>query len=191
MFGVEAIVSPPGTLGFTNHVEYINGLWRNRTINKWHYDTDDELRADTKPFLHWANHERDILNEDIFGTEYPAQHVAAISDQLRWLPNGFELDSYIKPGSANTLPIAKGRVTFLRHVDERHTITIVQNHWDVPESLPVGGLAIASIDTATAQLTIRHNGVPPVSRTPLQATHRPLSGCPAHRGELRYLRAPI
>jgi hypothetical protein len=156
MFGVEAIVSPPGTLGFTNHVEYINGLWQERTINRWHYNTIDELRDDTELFVEWANYDRNILDEDIFGTQYPAQHVDTITDQLRWIPNGFDLDSYIGPGGANTLPIAKGRVTFLRHINEHHTITIVQNHWHVPDRLPVGGLVIAGIDTATGQLTIRH-----------------------------------
>ena len=156
MFGVEAIVSPPNTLGFTNHVENINGLWRDRTINRWHYDTLDELRTDTDQFLDWANHERAILNETSFGTEHPSEHVAAITNQLRWLPDGFDLDSYIAKRGLNTLPVAKGRVTFLRHIDKHHTITIVQNHWHVPESLPVGGLVVAGIDTATGQLTIRH-----------------------------------
>ena len=156
MFGVEVIVSPPGTLGFTNHVEYINGLWRQRTINRWHYSTLDDLRDDSELFIEWANHDRNILDEDIFGTPYPAQHVADITNELRWFPDGFDLDSYIGNSGANTLPIAKGRVTFLRHVDEHHTITIVQNHWHVPDSLPVGGLVIAGIDTANGNLTIRH-----------------------------------
>jgi transposase len=156
MFGVETIVSPPGTLGFTNHVENINGLWRDRTINRWHYNSLDELRADTDQFVSWANHQRAILNTDTYGSQYPARHVASVSDQLRWLPDGFDLDSYIGTGGLNTLPVAKGRVTFLRHVDQHHTITIVQNHWHIPETLPVGGLVIAGIDTATGQLTIRH-----------------------------------
>jgi transposase len=156
MFGVEAIVSPPGTLGFTNHVENVNGLWQDRTISKRHYNTLDELRTDTDQFVHWANHERAILDEDTYGTEYPAKHVATITDQLRWLPNGFDLDSYIGKGGLNTLPVAKGHVTFLRHVDQHHTITIVQSRWHLPETLPVGGLVIAGIDTATGQLTIRH-----------------------------------
>jgi len=158
MFGVEVIVSPPGTLGFTNHVEYINGLWRERTINRWRYATLNDLRTDSDLFVEWANTERNVLNEDVFGTEYPTQHVAQITDQLRWLPNGFDLDSYIGRHGANTLPIAKGRVTFLRHVDEHHTINIVQNRWQIPESIPVGGLVIAGIDTATGRLTIRHQG---------------------------------
>lgn len=158
MFGVEVIVSPPNTLGFTNHVEYINGLWQDRTINRWHYDTLDELRTDTALFTAWANNERPILNEDTYGTAYPAEHVADIADQLRWLPNGFDLDTYIGPGGTNKLPIAKGRVTFLRHIDEHHTITIVQHHWPVPDTLPQGTLVTAGIDTTTGQLTIRHQG---------------------------------
>ena len=192
MFGVEAIVSPPGTLGFTNHVENINGLWRDRTINRWHYNTLNELRTDTDQFVHWANHERDILNEDSFGTQYPAEHVAAITDQLRWLPDGFDLDTYIGHGSTNTLPIAKGRVTFLRHIEQNHAITIVQSHWHVPETLPVGGLVIAGIDTATGQLTIRH-------KDDIVAQHRypmtPATIDPIHpavnRGLLDYLPATI
>ena len=156
MFGVEVIVSPPNTLGFTNHVENINGLWQDRTINRWHYNTLDELRADTKLFLKWANTQRDILDEDIFGTQYPAEHIANITNQLRWLPNGFDLDTYIGSGGTNTLPMAKGRITFLRHIDQHHTIAIVQTHWHVPESLPQGALVIAGIDTATGQLTNRH-----------------------------------
>ena len=158
MFGVEVIVSPPNTLGFTNHVENINGLWQDRTINRWHYSTIDELRADTKLFIDWANNERAILDTNVHDTPYPAEHIAAITDQLRWLPNGFDLNTYIGSGGANTLPIAKGRVTFLRHIDEHHTITIVQTHWRVPESLPQGALVVAGIDTATGQLVIRYQG---------------------------------
>lgn len=158
MFGVEAIVSPPYTLGYTNHVENTNGLWQDRTVNKHRYNTLDELRADTKLFLEWANNERAILDETIFGTPYPAEHIANITHQLRWLPTGFDLDSYIGSGGTNTLPIAKGRLTFLRHTGQHHTIEIAQTRWHVPTSLPTGALVVASIDTATAQLTIRHQG---------------------------------
>ncbi len=190
MFGVEAIVSPPGTLGFTNHVENINGLWRDRTINRWHYDTLNELRTDTDQFLDWANNDRAILNKASFGTQYPSEHVAAVTDQLRWLPDGFDLDSYIGKGGLNTLPVAKGRVTFLRHIDKHHTITIVQNHWHVPESLPVGGLVVAGIDTATGQLTIRHqNDIVAQHRYPMTpATINPIHPA-AQIGLLDYLPA--
>ncbi len=192
MFGVEAIVSPPGTLGFTNHVENINGLWRRRTINRWHYNTLDELRADTDQFVEWANHDRDILNENSFGTGHPAQHIANVADQLRWLPDGFDVDSYIAKGGLNTLPVAKGHVTFLRHVDEHHTITIVQSHWHVPETLPVGGLVIAGIDTATGKLTIRHkDDIVAQHHYPMTpATIEPIHPS-AHRGLLDHLPAAI
>ena len=190
MFGVEAIVSPPNTLGFTNHVENINGLWRDRTINRWRYNTLDELRTDTGQFVDWANHDRAILNQGSFGTEHPAEHVAAITDQLRWLPDGFDLDSYIHKGGLNTLPIAKGRVTFLRHVEQNHAITIAQSRWQVPETLPVGGLVIAGIDTATGQLTIRHqDDIVAQHRYPMTpATIDPIHPT-AHRGLLDYLPA--
>lgn len=156
MFGVEPIISPPHSLGFTNHAEYINWLWQDRTINRHHYNSLTALRTDNNGFLDWANTQRAILDPDIHGTRYPAEHVAAHADQLRWPPPGFSIDGYLDDADTNQIPITRGRVTFLRHVDDHHTITIANTRWPIPPSLPPGALVISAINTTTGRLEIRH-----------------------------------
>jgi putative transposase len=155
MFGVEAIISPPYSFGFTNHVEAINGLWQRRTIDRHRYQSLEALQADNTMFLDWANTRRAVLDAQLCGTRYPVEYVAAHRQRLRWPPDGFTLEDYHQPDGP-PLPLAKGRVTFLRYLSAGNTITIAQTRWPTPDALPVGSLTVATINTATAQLEIRH-----------------------------------
>lgn len=158
MFGVEAIIAPPDSFGFTNHVEAVNGLWQDRTINRHHYRNLDELACDTAGFLQWANTRRAILDPNQCGTRYPAEYVNTHSPQLRWPPSGFTIDGYLDDSHTPNLPLTRGRITFLRHISPGHTIAIANNTWPLPASLPIGALVVAAINTATGHLEIRHRG---------------------------------
>lgn len=191
MFGVEAITSPPHSLGFTNHVESVNGLWQQRTIRKHWYPDLETLRADNTVFLDWANHRRPVLDPTVYGTRYPAELIAAHHASLRWLPTGFDIDDYLDATNHTRLPLTAGRVTFLRHVTSSH-IVIAQHPWPVPESLPAGSLVVAAINTATAHLEIRHKGELvqrhdyPVTPSTIEPLHPP----PSH-GLLDHLPGPL
>ena len=158
MLGVEAIVSPPNSLGFTNHGEAVNWLWQDRTINRYHYDDLDELSTDNRGFMDWANTRRAILDPKLCGTSYPAEYVRNSAPTLRWLPPGFDIDDYLDNTGTLRIPLTRGRITFLRHVSRDHTINIAHTNWPVPDSLTIGALVVAAINTATAQLEIRHHG---------------------------------
>jgi hypothetical protein len=158
MFGVEAIISPPNSLGFNNHIEAVNWLWQDRTINRYYYTNLDELAADTIGFVEWANTRRAILDLKECGTRYPTEYVASASSRLRWPPSGFSIDDYLDATNTPHLPLTRGRVTFLRYVDTHHTISIANTPWSVPASLPTGILVVAAINTATGHLEIRHQG---------------------------------
>ena len=158
MFGVEAIISPPNSLGFTNHVEAVNHLWQDRTINRHYYRSLEALSLDNLGFLDWANTRRAILDPDLCGTRYPTQYVDTYRSQLRWPPPGFGIDEYLDATNTAHIPLTRGRVTFLRYVNTGHTITVANTPWPVPSSLPIGVLVVAGINTATAQLEIRHQG---------------------------------
>lgn len=158
MFGVEAIVSPPNSLGFTNHAEAVNWLWQDRTINRHRYGDLDDLAADTPGFEHWANHRRPILDPQICGTRYPAEYVDRLAATLRWVPPGFDIGDYLDNTGTLRIPLTRGRVTFLRHVSRDHTINIAHTNWPVPNSLTIGVLVVAAINTATGHLEIRHHG---------------------------------
>ena len=158
MFGVEPIVSPANSLGFTNHIEAVNWLWQDRTINRYRYASLEELTTDTTGFLDWANTRRAILDPDLCGTRYPADYVALQGTQLRWLPEGFSIDHYLDVKNTPRLPLTRGKVTFLRYVNPGHTIEIANTFWPVPPTLPTGVLVVAAINTDTAHLEIRHRG---------------------------------
>jgi len=156
-FGVEVIVGPPGRHGWTNHIEAVNNEWQNRTIRAEHYNTIDELRQGSNRAVEWLNTCRPILNPDLAGTRYPADYIAAHADVLQWPPT-INIADHINAKGALTLPLCNGRVTFVRHVTDHHTINIALTHWPVPDTIPIGGLVTATITTGDRQLKIRHQG---------------------------------
>jgi hypothetical protein len=150
--GVEVVVSPPYELGWTNQVENINNLWQDRTIVRQHFATLNQLHAATDQFTNWANHRRPVLDPAIYGTRYPAVVINQHRQRLRW-PPAIDLDDHLDPAGNLHIPLANGRVTFLRRVHDRH-ITIAHHQW--PIDLDDHALVVASITTANTTLTLRH-----------------------------------
>ena len=156
-FGVEVIIAPPGGLGWNNHAEAVNNLWQQRTIWVEHFDSLNTLRAGSNRAVEWFNTRRPILDPNLCGTRYPADYIEANTNQLRWPPTFTIADHLDQRGNLH-IPLADGRVTFLRHVTEDHTINIAHTHWPITDSIPIGGLVTATITTADHRLTIRHQG---------------------------------
>jgi transposase len=158
-FGVETLISPPGVVGWTNHIEAINNEWQRKTIWTERYDTIDALRAGSNRAIAWLNTRRPILDPTTCGTRYPADYIAAHHQQLRWPPT-ISITDHLDTKGHLRIPLAAGRVTFLRHINEHHTIRLTHTDWPVPDTIPIGGLVTATITTADQQLTIRHQGEP-------------------------------
>ncbi len=156
-FGVQAIIGPPGRHGWTNHIEAVNNEWQNRTIRAEHYTSLDKLRQGSNRAVEWLNTCRPILDPDQDGTRYPAEYIAAHADKLRWPPNIIIADHINRKGTLN-LPVCDGRITFIRHITDRHTIKIALVDWPVPDTIPIGGLVTATITTGERRLRIRHQG---------------------------------
>jgi hypothetical protein len=158
-FGVETLISPPGVVGWTNHAEAVNNEWQRKTIQVEHYDSLHALRAGSNRAVRWLNTRRPILNPATCGTRYPADYIDANRHQLRWPPTFTIADHLDKKGNLQ-IPLAAGRVTFLRHINDIHTIRIAHNDWPVPDTLPIGGLVTATITTTDQRLEIRRQGEP-------------------------------
>jgi transposase len=154
-FGVEVIVSPPGGLGWTNHIEAVNNLWQQRTIRRHLFVSLDEVRAGSDQACHWFNHQRPIHDPAIHGTRYPSELIAAHTAKLRWPPTTTITD-HLDQQDRLAIPLTTGRVTYLRHV-ENNTIDITNNRWTVP-NLTNGALVAATITTSDKTLTINHQG---------------------------------
>jgi len=156
-FGVEVIISPPGDLGWTNHIEAVNNEWQRKTIWAQHFDSLNALRAGSNRAVEWLNTRRAVLDPTVCGTRYPADYIDANRHLLRW-PPGFTIDDHLDRKGTLHVPLAPGRVTFLRHVDEHQTIRIAGVDWPVGDTVPIGGLVTATIATADKRLEIRHQG---------------------------------
>lgn len=167
-FGVEVVVSPPGELGWTNHVEAANNLWQARTITR-HFCPDlDAVRALSATACDWFNTKRPILDPHLCATRYPSQHITNHRDILRWPPPLVIADHLDHRGRLD-IPLAAGRITFLRRV-ETETVEIARTRWPTPR-LPDGALVVASITTAEHTLTLQHQGLH-LSHHPYPITHK-------------------
>lgn len=156
-FGTETIVTPPGTHGWNNHVEHINNEWQKRTIWATRFTNLNDLRKESDRAINWLNTRRPILNPAITGTRYPAEYIANNKHNLRW-PPPITLEDQFGTDNKITIPLAAGRITFLRHKQTNHTIEIANHHWPIPESIPTGALIMATLTTHNHQLEIRHQG---------------------------------
>lgn len=151
-FGTEPVISPPRELGWTNGAENFNNLFQDRTIARRHYPNLEVLAADTGLFNHWANHLRPLHLPAVAGSRYPAALVDNLGDTLRWPPPLFLAHHQDSKGRLH-IPLADGRVTFLRRVHNK-AIAIAQHRWGI--DLPDHSLVVASITTGDATLTLRH-----------------------------------
>ncbi len=158
-FGVEVIVGPPARHGWTNYIEAVNNEWQNRTIRAIHFNNLDELRQGSNRAVDWLNTCRPIHDPDLVGTRYPAEYIQQHANSLRWPPT-ITIADYLNLKGELVLPVSDGRITFIRHVTDRHTIKVALTHWPVPATIPIGGLVTATITTRNQQLKIRHQAEP-------------------------------
>lgn len=156
-FGVEILVAPPGGLGWTNFIEAINNLWQARTIRARLFADLDQLRAGSAEACHWLNHSRPLHDPAIHGTRYPIEVINNRAATLRWPPATTLADHQDHTGNIH-IPLAAGRITYIRHATQHRTINITNTNWPLPETIPTGSLLIATIHTDTHQLLIRHHG---------------------------------
>lgn len=177
-FGVEVIIGPPGDFGWTNHIEAVNNEWQRKTIWVQHFESLESMKVGSDRAVEWLNTRRAILDPNLCGTRHPAEYITANTDTLRWLPP-ISLDNHLDRRGNLHIPLAAGRITFLRHVTEHHTIGIAGVNWPTSDTIPIGGLVTATITTADHRLEIRHQGEPvkqfdyPIPHTTVDPYHPP------------------
>ena len=160
LFGVEAVVTPPRELGWHNHIEPFNALFQNRTLRRHRYRTFDEFRAASQRYIDYWNQQRPHprLTAAQHGTRFPAQLIDQHRHTLRWPPDGFTLSNYRNRQGTITLPLARGRLTYLRRVQPGGTIHLAGEHWPLPARHNLEGeIVIATILTGSARLVIRYH----------------------------------
>lgn len=129
LLGVHLVFIPPGEPGRNPHVESFNALWQERVLRHPCPDLR-ALRRSNAAFLRYYHfrkpHRALRVAED--GTRYPGLWLARYRAALRPLPGGFTLPMYRDPQGRLHLPLARGRVSFIRKVDAQGRIDITG--WD-------------------------------------------------------------
>ena len=183
-FGVEVIISPPEELGWQNWVESFNGLWQNRTIRRHTYHSITDVQHGSDRFIDYylwhKPHPR--LSRHRHGTRFPGKLVELNRAQLRFPPEEFNVADHTDRNGRLHIPLARGRLTYLRRVQPGGVINISRSHYPVPDSL-TGSVAAATVLTGSRRLVIRHaSHIIATHRFPIpEATINPYHP-PANRG---------
>jgi len=134
--GVEPVFIAPRKPWMNGKIEDFNGDFGEKLWEREHFKDLEHIRGEAKIFLMRHNNRQDW--------KYRKADLEAVPQ--RRVPEDFEID-------ANNLPITEGKVHFIRQVKENGTISVLNEDFDVGESL-VHEYVWATIDTKREQMMI-------------------------------------
>jgi hypothetical protein len=116
--GIHLRFIPPKEPGRNAAIESFNAVWQARVLRHPCPDLR-ALRRTSDRFLryhHFQKQNRGLRTAD-HGTRFPGILREQLWPNLRHLPSAFSLEHYLDDRGHLALPIAKGRVSFVRKVD--------------------------------------------------------------------------
>lgn len=136
LLGVHLVFIPPGEPGRNPHVESFNDLWQDRVLRHPCPDLRTLRRTDAAflRYYHFRKPHR-ALRASQDGARYPGQWLERHRAQLRPMPPVFTLASYRDAQGRLRLPLARGRVSFIRRVDAHGRIEITGHDYFVGKRL--------------------------------------------------------
>jgi len=124
LLGVHWWFIPPGEPGRNPDIESFNGLWQARVLRRHRCVDLPAVRRTSARFLRYYHtakpHRR--LTVATHGSRFPGVVLDAARRQCRALPPGFTLTRYRDTQGRLRLPLARGRISFVRRVAEDGTI---------------------------------------------------------------------
>jgi len=139
--GIEPVFIAPGKPWMNGKIEDFNGDFKVNLWEKEQWIDLGHIRREAIIFLIRHNNRQDWMNRKIKMDAIPHRKLA----------KDFEI-------GANNLPITEGKVHFIRQVKGDGTISVLNEDFDVGESL-VNEYVWATIDTKQGQLMIYYRGV--------------------------------
>jgi putative transposase len=125
LLGVHLLFIPEGEPGRNAHVESFNDLWQERVLRHSCADLAALKRTDRafSRYYHFDKPHR-ALRVESDATRYPGQWLQMHHAKIRSLPKGFDLHTYRDSQGRLKLPLARGRVSFIRKVDDHGYIKV-------------------------------------------------------------------
>jgi len=158
LLGVHWWFIAPGEPGRNPDIESFNGLWEARVL--WRHRCPDlpalrRTSARFGRFYHARPHRQ--LRVATHGSRCPGAVLAAARGQLRALPRGFSLAPYRDAQGQLQLPLARGRLSFVRRVDAAGTIALPGGTFRVGRRL-AGQYVVATLYTHRRELVVKLEG---------------------------------
>jgi len=158
LLGIHLLFIPQGEPGRNAAVESFNGLWQKRVL--FHRCPDlRALRRTSDRFLryyHLQKPSRSLSLAD-HGTRLPGVLRDRLWATLRHLPDRFSLEPYIDRRGHLALPIAKGRVSFIRKVDSHGSIEFNGAAYFIRRKLE-RQYVVATLSAHHRRVFIKHEG---------------------------------
>jgi len=158
LMGIHLVFIPQGEPGRNATVESFNALWQERVLRRHSCPTLSVLRRTSERFLRYYHYEKPhrSLTQKEHGTRFSGILKDRRWKDVRHLPKRFDLDKYIDPKGRLNIPIAKGKVSFIRKVDSHGRIEVNGSTYFIRRKLE-GQYVIATIFTQRKRLVVKQD----------------------------------
>ena len=156
LLGIHLVFIPQGEPGRNASVESFNALWQDRVLRRHDCPTLAQLRKTTERFLHYYHYEKPhrSLSKEENGTRFSG----CLRDQrwrsLRHLPSTFSLHRYIDSAGHLSIPVAKGKISWIRKVDSHGKIELNGSTYFIRKKLE-GQYVVGTIYTYRKRLVVK------------------------------------
>ena len=156
LMGIHLVFIPQGEPGRNASVESFNSLWQERVLRRHTCPNLPILKRTSERFLRYYHYEKPhrSLTQKEQGTRFPGMLRDNLWKSLRHLPKRFDLDKYMDTNGHLDLPIAKGKISFIRKVDSQGKIEVNGATYFIRRKLE-GQYVIATIFTHRKRLVVK------------------------------------
>lgn len=155
LLGVEVRFIPMGEPGRQADVESFNALWQARVLRRFETPGLRRLARVSDRFERWYMEERPHpkLSVAAHGTRFPGALLRSLDGTLRRVPAGFSLDRYRDAAGELRLPLARGRISWVRRVAEDGELRILGHRLRLQRA--ANEYVVATLATGRAELTVQ------------------------------------
>ena len=156
LLGVEVRFIPQGEPGRNADVESFNALWQARVLRRFATPSLARLAAVSGRFERWWMEERPHpkLSLATHGTRFPAELLAALDGSLPRLPRGFNLEAYRDDAGELRLPLARGRISWVRRADEHGRLALLGRRLSLGRAA-ASEYVVATLSTGRGDISLR------------------------------------
>lgn len=156
LLGVEVRFIPEGEPGRNADVESFNALWQERVLHRFTTPGLARLASVSGRFERWFMDERPHpkLRLARHGTRFPGALLASLDGALPRIPASFTLDAYRDPRGELRLPLARGRISWVRRTDERGSLALLGRRLALGRAA-ANEYVVATLSTGRAEIAVR------------------------------------